>query len=106
MIKVGALYHDTLLGLAPIFTLKYKNRLKVHAGDKNTLAYFAKAPMTEKKNVFIMKLLTTTQGPYSQLMNGSKKLECYITEGRLGFSGTNTLAYWAHSSISKKRKCC
>ncbi len=67
MINVGAVYHDTLLGLAPIFTLKYKNRLKVHARDKNTLAYFAEAPMTEKKKCLkIMKVLTNNQGPYSQ----------------------------------------
>jgi hypothetical protein len=32
-----------------------------------------------------------------QLTNGHNKLECYITLDLKGFTGTNTLAYWAHS---------
>ncbi len=39
-------------------------------------------------------------------MNGPNKLGWYITLGWKGFPGTNTLAYWAHSQVVKKMKCC
>jgi hypothetical protein len=38
----------------------------------------------------------------SKLLNGPNKLECYITQGWEGLSGTNTLADWAHSYVWKK----
>jgi hypothetical protein len=31
------------------------------------------------------------------ITHGSNKLECYITLGWKGLSGTNSLTYWAHS---------
>jgi hypothetical protein len=34
------------------------------------------------------------------------KLECYKTLGRKGLPGTNTLAYWSDSLVTKKMKCC
>ncbi len=30
------------------------------------------------------------------------KLECYITQGWKGFPGTNTLAHWTYSQVTKK----
>ncbi len=39
------------------------------------------------------------------LKNLPNKLECYITLSRKGFPGTNTLVYWAHSQVTKKKKC-
>jgi hypothetical protein len=39
-------------------------------------------------------------------MNGSDKLLCYIIQGWKGLQETNTLAYWAHSKVTKKMKCC
>ncbi len=42
----------------------------------------------------------------SLLTNGSYKLQHYITLGWKGLPGTNTLANWAHSYVSKKMKCC
>ncbi len=41
---------------------------------------------------------------YVYLMNGPSKLESYITLGWKGMSKTNTLAYWAHSKVTKKMK--
>ncbi len=40
-----------------------------------------------------------------QLTNGPNKVECYITLGLKGLTGTNTQAYWAHSKVTKKMKC-
>ncbi len=37
---------------------------------------------------------------------GINKLECYSTLGRKSSTGTSTLAYLAHSKLSKKLKCC
>jgi hypothetical protein len=34
------------------------------------------------------------------------KLQCYITVGWKGLSGTNALAYWAYLYVMKKMKCC
>jgi hypothetical protein len=31
---------------------------------------------------------------------------CYVTLGWKGLPKTNTLAYWAHSQVVKKMKCC
>ncbi len=39
-------------------------------------------------------------------MNEPNKLECNNTLGWNDLPGTNTLAYWAHSHLMKKMKCC
>jgi hypothetical protein len=39
-------------------------------------------------------------------MNGKNKLEHYITIGWKGLPVSNALVYFAHSSITKKIKCC
>jgi hypothetical protein len=36
-------------------------------------------------------------------MNGTNKLECYITRRRKGLQGTSTLAYWALAPVTGKR---
>jgi hypothetical protein len=36
---------------------------------------------------------------------GPNKLECYITSDWRGLSWTNTLAYWHHMKVLKKKKC-
>ncbi len=38
--------------------------------------------------------------------NGPTKLECYITQSWKGLPGTNTPAWWAHSSVAEKMRCC
>ncbi len=38
-------------------------------------------------------------------MNGSNKLECYITLAWKCLPGTSTLGYWTYLSVSKKMKC-
>ncbi len=42
----------------------------------------------------------------SQLTYWPNKLECQISLGWICLSGTNTLAYWTHSLLMKKLKCC
>ncbi len=37
-----------------------------------------------------------------KLTIGPNKLECFITRGRYDLSGTNALAFWAHSYLTKK----
>jgi len=39
-------------------------------------------------------------------MNEPTKLKCYVTPGWKGLPGVNVLTYWAHSSATKKVKCC
>ncbi len=39
-------------------------------------------------------------------MNGYNKLECYIKLDWSDLTGPNTLAYWAHSKVTKKIDCC
>jgi hypothetical protein len=38
--------------------------------------------------------------------NELNKLKCYIQQGHKGLPGTTTPAYWAHSEVTKKMKCC
>ncbi len=42
----------------------------------------------------------------SKLKNWPDKHECYITKLSKGSTVTKTLAYWAHSQVTKKIKCC
>ncbi len=41
-----------------------------------------------------------------QLTNGPNKPEWFTTLCWKGLPGTNNLAYWAHSKVMKKMKCC
>ncbi len=58
------------------------------------------------------KVEVLVRGPCShtsfplKLKSGPIQLECNITIGQASLSVTNTLAYWAHSLVMKKRKCC
>jgi hypothetical protein len=38
-------------------------------------------------------------------MNGTNKLEFYITLDQKGLPGTNALAYWALSEVMMPQKC-
>ncbi len=40
-----------------------------------------------------------------QFINGHNKLGCCITRGYIGSQGANTLAYRAHSKVTKKIEC-
>jgi hypothetical protein len=40
----------------------------------------------------------------SKHTNKPNKLECCITLGCKGYPETNTIAYWAHSKVTKKMK--
>jgi len=42
----------------------------------------------------------------SEPMNELNKLKCLITLCRKGLPGANTLAYWAYSSVTRKKMCC
>jgi hypothetical protein len=42
----------------------------------------------------------------SELLNGPNKLECCITLAMKDSPETNSLAQWAHSQATRKRKCC
>jgi hypothetical protein len=51
-------------------------------------------------------IIFTTFSFSLQLTNGPNKLECYNTQSQHGLSGKNALAYWSHSKLKKKIKCC
>jgi hypothetical protein len=71
--------------------------------SKASLVYLSLAPVTKKK--VSLDLIHNT--PFSlQLMNWPNKLECYITLRWKGLTGRNTLAYWAHFKVTKKKKFC
>ncbi len=64
----------------------------------NTLAYWARSQV-------MMKIKCCEYGPWdsahktsfsSKLMDGSKKVECYIAQYWKGLLGPNTLSYWAY----------
>ncbi len=63
----------------------------------NTLAYFADLKVPKKRK-YEYDCWDCIPNPSlsSFLMNGSKKLECFITLKRKGMPGTNTLAYWTN----------
>ncbi len=41
-----------------------------------------------------------------KLANGFDEPKCQITLGWKGLSVTNAVAYWVHSYVTKKMKCC
>ncbi len=43
---------------------------------------------------------------FCQLINRRNELQCYMTLVIKGLPGINTLAYWAHSKVTKKIKFC
>jgi hypothetical protein len=73
----------------------------------NTLAYRAHLKVTKKiKRCEYGTSVHIHNAEFpSELTNGHDKL-VFPTIGWKGLSGTNTLAYWAHSKVTKKMKCC
>ncbi len=69
--------------------------------------------VAEKHTSYVMELITIKKSFFYSspmtvfttlhfLANGPNKLECYIAIGWVGVPGTNTLAFEAHSYVTKK----
>ncbi len=71
----------------------------------NTVAYCTLLKVTQKMMCceYDSRSLIHNTLFSSQLMNGPNKLECYTTLGWKCLPGPNTLAYWDHYKLWKKR---